>query len=80
MRRVKTHFEQVPVAIVKIFAETQRPSSSLPMCCLCDRPVEIEHCKTDEHGRAIHEQCYVARLALEMATTQACAQTSKRKL
>jgi hypothetical protein len=80
MRRAKTYFEQVPVTVAKILAGKQHTSSSLPTCCLCDRPIEIEHSKTDEYGRAIHEQCYVARLALEMATKQASAEMSKSKL
>jgi hypothetical protein len=40
------------------------PSStaSLPGCSICGEPVLLETAKTDEAGRAIHEDCYYASL------------------
>jgi len=43
-------------------------SSSLPLCRICGKPVAIETCKTDEAGRAVHEECYVVEFASEQAT------------
>jgi hypothetical protein len=40
----------------------------LPACPICNRPVALEQAKTDEHGRAIHEDCYLVRVKLEGAT------------
>lgn len=37
-----------------------------PACCICEEPVELETAKTDECGRAIHENCYVLKLASSM--------------
>jgi len=37
-------------------------SKTLPTCPVCNERVELETCKTDEHGHAIHEECYVAML------------------
>ena len=35
------------------------------VCCwICGREVPLENCKTDEQGFAVHEVCYVARVAL----------------
>jgi hypothetical protein len=34
----------------------------LPICSLCDEPVEIETAKTDENGDAVHEDCYVVKM------------------
>lgn len=34
-------------------------------CWICDKFVDITTCKIDEHGRAVHEACYIARIALE---------------
>jgi hypothetical protein len=31
-------------------------------CALCNSPVELETCKTDERGKAVHEECYVRKL------------------
>ena len=31
-------------------------------CPLCHEPVCLEGCKTDEDGRAIHEDCYVRKV------------------
>ncbi len=33
-------------------------AQSLPMCSACREPVPLETAKTDEDGRAIHEECY----------------------
>jgi hypothetical protein len=30
----------------------------LPKCDICNRAVELETAKTDENGRAVHEECY----------------------
>jgi hypothetical protein len=29
------------------------------LCVVCHEPVELENSKTDENGRAIHEDCYI---------------------
>jgi hypothetical protein len=34
-------------------------------CWICGNKVSLERCKIDEHGRAVHEQCYVAKIQLE---------------
>ena len=35
-----------------------------PACKICGMPVCLETCKIDEHGRAVHEDCYVEKLLL----------------
>jgi hypothetical protein len=40
-------------------------------CWICGRELSLEDCKTDEHGRAIHEECYVARMKLESESQSA---------
>ncbi len=64
MRKRKTHFEQVPLAMVMKIArqELLRARTSLAHCAICGHPVELERCKTDEDGDAVHEDCYVAKL------------------
>jgi len=38
---------------------------SLPRTCwICGKAVKLEDCKVDEHGLPVHEDCYVAKLAL----------------
>ena len=37
-------------------------------CPLCNQPVPLESAKTDEHGHAIHEECYLLKVRLEGAT------------
>jgi hypothetical protein len=34
----------------------------LPLCSICDKPVQLENSKTDEDGKAIHEECYILKL------------------
>ena len=38
------------------------------MCCVCNAPVELTTAKTDERGKAIHEDCYVLKMRPEHAT------------
>lgn len=33
-------------------------------CWICRKPVEVETCKTDEHGLAVHGDCYLLKLWL----------------
>jgi hypothetical protein len=41
---------------------------SLPVCSICDESVQLETSKTDENGRAVHEECYVLKVKLMLAT------------
>jgi hypothetical protein len=34
-----------------------------PVCPLCNEAAEINTAKTDDEGRAVHEECYVRNLA-----------------
>jgi hypothetical protein len=34
-------------------------------CWICGNPVSLEYCKIDEYGQAVHENCYVAKIALQ---------------
>jgi|HubBroStandDraft_3_1064219.scaffolds.fasta_scaffold459733_2 hypothetical protein len=38
------------------------PNAPFTICHLCSKPVELEKAKTDEHGRAVHEQCYLRKV------------------
>ena len=39
--------------------------SSIHLCWLCGKNVDLNSCKIDEYGKAVHEACYAVRLALE---------------
>jgi hypothetical protein len=39
-----------------------QPTRYSPICPRCSEPVRLEDAKTDEDGRAIHEDCYYAIL------------------
>jgi hypothetical protein len=39
--------------------------SRFPICSLCNEPVELETSKTDENGRAVHEECYTLKMQSE---------------
>jgi hypothetical protein len=41
----------------------------LARCFLCDRPVPLEASKTDENGKAVHEECYWLKIRLREAST-----------
>lgn len=42
---------------------------STASCFICGKPILLEIAKTNEYGRAVHEECYVLRTQLEQATT-----------
>jgi len=31
-------------------------------CSICHKPVMLETTKVDEHGKAVHEECYISAL------------------
>src|SRR5215472_11049585 len=39
-------------------------------CWICGNAVDLQTCKTDEYGMAVHENCYVAKLALSSETNR----------
>jgi len=41
------------------------------MCWICGRAVGLDTSKTDEHGCAVHELCYVAKIALSNESRRA---------
>ena len=36
-----------------------------PPCAICEQPVKLEESKTDEHGHAVHENCYIWTVELK---------------
>jgi hypothetical protein len=40
----------------------------LPRCSLCDKLVLLEISKTDESGKAVHEECYLLKMRFKRAT------------
>lgn len=34
------------------------------LCFICKEPVNLEDCKTDELGRAVHENCYFGAIQM----------------
>ncbi|HUD68569.1 MAG TPA: hypothetical protein VMQ17_28560 [Candidatus Sulfotelmatobacter sp.] len=45
------------------------PQIQNPLCSICDKHVQLETSKTDEAGRAVHEDCYTLKLQLLIATS-----------
>jgi len=63
MRRPRTHFEQVPLAVAKKVAIQEKYSPQSVPCVICRKPVNLEVCKIDHDGAAVHEKCYVDALS-----------------
>ena len=45
-------------------------TGSTQFCWICGRAVDLKTCKTDEHGNAVHELCYEAKINLSKAPKQ----------
>ncbi|MGD1077752.1 MAG: hypothetical protein ABR881_05465 [Candidatus Sulfotelmatobacter sp.] len=41
-----------------------------PECAICRGSVALEESKVDEHGKAIHEECYVSNLVGKKTTKE----------
>ena len=39
-------------------------------CCICAGPIAVEASMTDEHGKAVHEDCYVRKMISKAATVR----------
>lgn len=57
-----THFEQISLETVKQMIATNASLSTQAQCTICGDQVQFEDSKTDERGRAVHENCYVRKL------------------
>ena len=42
--------------------------AKLPNCPMCNKSVALESAKTDENGKATHEECYLLKIGLKAAT------------
>jgi hypothetical protein len=42
-----------------------RQTLRFPICPLCSEPVELETTKTNEDGKAVHEECYYEKIKKE---------------
>jgi len=40
-------------------------------CCICSSPIPLETSKTDERGKAVHEDCYVRKTISRRRTVNA---------
>jgi hypothetical protein len=50
------------------FSLNQPAQHSKLLCPLCKPPVPLESAKTDENGRAVHEECYILKVRLKLAS------------
>lgn len=45
------------------------PQKPIHICWMCGNRVSLEKCKIDEYGEAVHENCYVAKMTLQIGNT-----------
>ena len=65
MQKAKTYFDQVPLSVAKDVAIREDAGLSNPrvvLCVICGAPIELEQCKIDEKGEAVHDKCYLAKV------------------
>ena len=53
---------------------------SVHYCWICGKVVSLESCKIDEHGSAVHERCYVAKVAFNSGTPAQPGKAYRRAL
>ena len=46
------------MARIRQFTSTSR----FPLCSVCNEQVELRTAKTDEDGKAVHEECYTLKM------------------
>jgi|HubBroStandDraft_2_1064218.scaffolds.fasta_scaffold194970_2 hypothetical protein len=42
---------------------------NIPLCSVCHTSVDLETAKTDEDGKPIHEECYLAKICGKVPLT-----------
>lgn len=65
MPKARTYFEQVPLELAKQVSlqEGAGVSGRRPVACaICGVSIELEHCKINEDGEAVHDNCYFAKV------------------
>lgn len=45
------------------------PQEPIHICWICGNRVRLESCKIDEHGQAVHEECYIAKTTFQNGNT-----------
>lgn len=48
--------------MILLEASRAKLNNSGAVCRICAKTICLETCMTDEHGCAVHEDCYVAKL------------------
>ena len=81
MTKANTFFEQVPVALARQITARQSgiEQSSPVLCGICGTPVELEHCKTNEFGQAVHGKCYASKIAAKKVKPAPLSISGRRK-
>ena len=51
------------------------PSPQHHLCRICGEIVDLEACKTDEHGNMVHEECYAKHMKLATAAQENAQKT-----
>ena len=54
----------------KAHAFSHQSRNANPRCSTCNRRAPLENANTDEHGLAVHEECYVLKLCLKHASSE----------
>jgi hypothetical protein len=40
----------------------EKPKADVILCAVCGEPMALGSAKTDEHGKAVHQECYLCKL------------------
>ena len=59
---------------------SRRPRKTELRCPLCNEPVALETAKTDENGKAIHEECYALKTLLKQEAKPVAAVRAWREI
>jgi hypothetical protein len=67
--RMRRHFQRTGLRAFAARPHAISGENTFPLCPICNKAVPLETANTDEHGRAMHEECYLLKVRLEDATT-----------
>ena len=54
------------------------PTASYPICPICSEHIQLEAANTDDKGRAVHEECYVAQIILKQPDSTRFSRLAKK--
>jgi hypothetical protein len=63
-----------------VTGSAQSTSQPAIVCSICAGPIPLEASRTDEHGKAVHEECYVRETISRFNAARSVPKSARKNL